>query len=495
MAVSGKHLPTLAGLLEGMTIAPQLPVSDVAMDSRQVTEGTAFLAVQGQSRHGIEYAEQAIDAGAIAIVTDLDATDLRVGSVSAVPVICVPGREGLEGVVAARFFGAPTASMDLVAVTGTNGKSSVSWLVAHALSSLGRRPALMGTLGWGAIDALDKSTLTTPDAVTMQRQAAALCEQNCDVIAIEASSHALDQYRFSGSNIDVAVFSNLTRDHLDYHGTMDAYFEAKAQLFDWPGLQARVIAVDDEYGVKLGERYPDAWLVGAPERAARAHSVQIANIDMSANGLVLDVVTPLGDATLRSELIGGFNTQNLALALAVLLSLEVPLDRAIEAVGAAKAPPGRLQVVSQRQPLTVVDYAHTPAALTAAIDALRAHTQGRLWCVFGCGGERDHGKRPQMALAATAADEIVVTSDNPRGESPEAIIADIRAGLSEFEHHVEIDRARAIEHAVRHASPDDVILIAGKGHEQFQLIGDEVRSFDDVEVAAHALGTLSVSAS
>ncbi|MEL6215561.1 MAG: Mur ligase family protein, partial [Pseudomonadota bacterium] len=244
MAVSGKHLPTLAGLLEGMTIAPQLPVSDVAMDSRQVTEGTAFLAVQGQSRHGIEYAEQAIDAGAIAIVTDLDATDVRVGSVSAVPVICVPGREGLEGVVAARFFGAPTASMDLVAVTGTNGKSSVSWLVAHALSSLGRRPALMGTLGWGAIDALDKSTLTTPDAVTMQRQAAALCEQNCDVIAIEASSHALDQYRFSGSNIDVAVFSNLTRDHLDYHGTMDAYFEAKAQLF--PGL--RTIC---DYGLKL----------------------------------------------------------------------------------------------------------------------------------------------------------------------------------------------------------------------------------------------------
>ncbi|MEL7024320.1 MAG: UDP-N-acetylmuramoyl-L-alanyl-D-glutamate--2,6-diaminopimelate ligase [Pseudomonadota bacterium] len=483
MALHSDRLATLSRLLEGLASAPELPITDLVRDSRRVTPGSVFLALSGQSQHAITYAAQAVAQGAVAVVTDLAESDSRVRAVRDVPVISIPEREGLDGVIGSRFFGAPTASMDVVAVTGTNGKSSVSWLIGQAMAVLGRRPALMGTLGWGALGSLSASQLTTPDALTLQRQAAQLCDEGCDVLALEASSHALDQARLSGTNLDVAVFTNLTRDHLDYHGSMTEYFEAKARLFDLPGLKHRVVAVDDEWGVKLGQRYPDAWLVGAPENAVRARSVQVIDVQYATDGVELQVETPLGTATLRSALIGPFNVQNLALTLAALLSMGVPLERAVDAVGAAPAPPGRLERVSELAPTVIVDYAHTPAALTAAIDALLPHTQGKLWCVFGCGGDRDRGKRPAMAAAASVADRLVLTSDNPRSESPAAIIEEILTGVGDVAHDIVEDRAEAIAFAVREAREHDTVLVAGKGHEQFQVIGSRVRDFDDRVVA------------
>ncbi|MEL7311668.1 MAG: UDP-N-acetylmuramoyl-L-alanyl-D-glutamate--2,6-diaminopimelate ligase [Pseudomonadota bacterium] len=483
MALQSDRLATLARLLEGLASAPDLPITDVVRDSRRATPGSVFLALAGTAQHGIEYAAEATERGAVAVVTDLPARDPRALAVNGVPVISIPEREGLDGVIGARFFGAPTASMDVIAVTGTNGKSSVSWLIGQSMAGLGRRPALMGTLGWGALTALRPSRLTTPDALTLQRQAAQLCDDGCDVLALEASSHALDQFRLSGTNLDVAVFTNLTRDHLDYHGSMEEYFEAKAQLFDWPGLSHRIVAVDDDWGAKLAKRYPDAWLVGAPARAERARSVQVAAVDYSASGVQIQVATPLGDGVIRSALIGPFNVQNLAVSLAALLSVGVPLQRALEAVSDASAPPGRLERASENAPTVIVDYAHTPAALTAAIDALRPHTEGELWCVFGCGGDRDRGKRPQMAEAASAADRLVLTSDNPRSESPLSIIEQMRSGLSHDRYRIIEDRADAIAFAIDEAADNDTILIAGKGHEQYQVIGNEVRDFDDRLVA------------
>lgn len=487
MAATRTEFVTLSQLLEGIAIAPAVAITNVTTDSRAVRPGTVFIAVQGVSRHGIEFAAIAIQSGAVAIVTDLEDTDTRLQGLDAVPVIAVPARQGLDGVIAARFFGAPTACMDVIAVTGTNGKSSITWFVAQALKSVGRRPALLGTLGWGSIEGLTDSTLTTPDAVTVQRCAAEMSDAGCDVLALEASSHALDQYRLAGTHIDVAVFSNLSRDHLDYHGDMEAYFEAKAALFDWPGLSHRVIAVHDAWGRKLAERYPDAWLVGAPEHADRARSVQIHSVDYAESGLHLKLVTPEGDVALDTELVGDFNVQNLGLALATLMAAGVPLARAVDAMRAITAPPGRLQRVVGDGPQVLVDYAHTPAALTAAIRAIRQHGAGQVWCVVGCGGDRDRGKRPLMAAAASAADQLILTSDNPRSESPQAIIDDMLPGVADATYQVILDRREAIAAAIRHAGAGDTVLIAGKGHERHQYVGETIVPFDDVQVARQSL--------
>ena len=481
---------SLDRLLDGLALAPRVPVTELAMDSREVRPGAVFLALGGTRRHGIEFADAAVQAGAAAIVTDLAPGDLRVQRLAGrAPVVAVPGVPGLAGLVAARFFDAPTAAMDVIGVTGTNGKTSVSWMIARALESLGRRAGLMGTLGWGTPDSLQDSGLTTPDPVSVHRHAAALAAMGCSALAVEASSHALDQARLAGTEMSVAVFTNLSRDHLDYHPDMAAYFAAKASLFEWPNLQARVIAVVDEWGERLAEQHPGAWLVGTPARARRARAVQITSSTAGRNGIRMELATPSGDVEFESALAGSFNVQNLAVTCAVLLALEVPLARTVEALQSVSAPPGRLQRIDAISgPAVFVDYAHTPAALGAALDALRAHVRGRVWCVFGCGGDRDRGKRPTMAAAAAAgADHLVLTSDNPRSEDPAAIIGDMLPGLQGAAHTVITARDAAIRHAIYAAGEDDTVLIAGKGHERFQIIGDLRRPFDDVQVATAAL--------
>lgn len=486
---------TLAALLQGIATAPALAMSDLTLDSRAVATGGVFLALSGTARHGIEFADQACDRGAVAIITDLPQSDPRVSALGlSIPVISVPADTALASTLAVRFFADPTAHLDTVAVTGTNGKTSICWLVSNALERLGRAAAFMGTLGHGQPSALQPQSLTTPDAVSLQRYAYQLLQQNFSALVFEASSHAISQGRLAATSVDVAVFSNLTRDHLDYHGEMEAYFEAKAALFALPQIGVRICAIDDHYGRILWQRFADsAWavttesLASIPTAARTPGCVAVKQFVQTPTGLQVTLQRIEGEYEISSCLYGDFNVQNIALAFAALCAVGVAPDAAAASLAEVAPPPGRMQRVVDAQPAVYVDYCHTPAALHAALSTLRAHTDGHLWCVFGCGGERDRGKRPLMARAAQSADRVVVTSDNPRSEDPDRIIDDVVAGLDTAPIWCDPDRAAAIHYAISHAQRDDVVLIAGKGHERVQWIDGDCVPFDDVQVAETAL--------
>ncbi|MEM8547152.1 MAG: UDP-N-acetylmuramoyl-L-alanyl-D-glutamate--2,6-diaminopimelate ligase [Pseudomonadota bacterium] len=491
---------TLSALTEGLgrdgVVPPDdIPVADISSDSRTVAPGAVFLALPGVTHHGIDFADQALAAGAAAIITDLDSEDLRVLALgSAVPVVCLAPSTRLGSELAGRFFARPTMAMDTAAITGTNGKTTITWLVTAALNAARRPAAMMGTLGYGIPPDLTPQALTTPDAVTFQRQARVLADRGAQALIFEASSHAIAQGRIAAADIDVAMFANLTRDHLDYHGDMEAYFEAKAALFDHSGVHARIICIDDDFGRTLWRRHSDdAWCVATHPDAVPACNTRTCRFvaarrwQQDRTGLTVDFTTHVGDLHVASQLHGDFNVQNLALALSAILGLGIPPSVAVRVLGDVAAPPGRMQRVGSRVPAVYVDYSHTPAALQRALSSLRATTSGRLWCVFGCGGERDRGKRPMMARASELADRVVVTSDNPRGENPEQIIDDIIGGLSAAPIWCDADRADAIRYAVSHADVADAVLIAGKGHESVQWIDGVAHPFDDAKVAAAAL--------
>jgi UDP-N-acetylmuramoyl-L-alanyl-D-glutamate--2,6-diaminopimelate ligase len=485
----------LAGVAAGQPV-PSVAVSDITLDSRRVTPGSVFFALQGTSGHGLDYLQQALDAGAAAVVWE-PAGDLPPPAGLAVPAIPVSGLRGRLGTIADRWFGEPSARLDVCGVTGTNGKTTVTWLLADALNRLERPCAYLGTLGAGMPETLEAAALTTPDVIEVHRRLAAFADLGARHASIEVSSHALDQGRIDGVRLAAAAFTNLSRDHLDYHGSMEAYGEAKAKLLAAPGLEHRVINADDDFGAGLCRRYGDTALaVTRGEASFTARRLTVRDVALGAEGIRFTFTSPLGGGEVRSRLRGEFNVENLALVLGLLLETGIPADAAAAALAAVEPPPGRLQVVGEGRPLVVVDYAHTPGALGAVIAALRPHCRGKLWCVFGCGGERDPGKRPLMARAAAAADRVVVTSDNPRGEEPEAIIADIMAGASaaatadaaaERGFRVIVDRREAIAAAVREAAPADCVLIAGRGHERFQLIASGARPFSDAAEARSAL--------
>jgi UDP-N-acetylmuramoyl-L-alanyl-D-glutamate--2,6-diaminopimelate ligase len=427
-------------------------------------------------------------------------------------VHAVPALSSQLGLIADRFFDAPSASLTVAGITGTNGKTTCAWLLSQALNLLGRRAAYIGTLGAGTPGpegllagpegAPGRTDLTTPDAVQLQRLLAALRARAFDAVALEVSSHALDQDRCTGVRFHTALFTNLTRDHLDYHGDMHAYGAAKARLFDWPSLAARVINVDDPFGRELAQRglrgAGRARLVltsraGAQWNPGDAEYVRARALDSLDTGLALEIDSSFGAARVQSPLIGAFNADNLLSVLAVLLAWDVPLAAACAALGRCAAPPGRMQPLGGgTQPLVLVDYAHTPDALAKALEAARQHCRACLYCVFGCGGERDSGKREPMGrIAALGADQIVITDDNPRHEDPAAIAQAILRGVAAAgaagRAHVRHDRAQAIGWAVQRAQPGDVVLVAGKGHEAFQLAGGERRAFSDAAVVRAVL--------
>jgi UDP-N-acetylmuramoyl-L-alanyl-D-glutamate--2,6-diaminopimelate ligase len=416
--------------------------------------------------------------------------------------LAVPGLGRQAGLLADRFFASPSRTLWVAGVTGTNGKTTVAWLVAQALDACGRRTGYLGTLGAGFVGTLGAATHTTTDAVSVHRSLAGLRDAGAACVSMEVSSHALDQDRVAGVRFRCAGFTNLTRDHLDYHGTMEAYGAAKARLFDWPGLGTRVLNADDPFGAALAQRLdaPGRVIVTGRAEASVALSARLAalgagwvraeGIELDGAGQRLRIASHAGRCELRSALVGDFNADNLLTALAILLSCELPLDRAARALEQARAPSGRMESLGgEAQPLAVVDYAHSPDALAKALRAARAHARGRLIVVFGCGGERDAGKRPLMgAVAAELADEIVITDDNPRGESPARIAADIVAGLPAGRSAAVIhDRAVAIETALGMARPGDIVLVAGKGHEDYQIVGGERRPFSDQAVLRAAL--------
>ena len=498
--------PVLAGLAE---VPANLRVSDITQDSREVSSGSAFLACRGHSHHGLEYAPRAAAAGARVILWESAPGVAPPALDESIVVREVPALRAQLGLIADRFFDSPSARLKIAAVTGTNGKTTCAWLLAQALTLLGGRAAYLGTLGVGAPGALESLTHTTPDAITLHRLLARLLERGFDTLAMEISSHALAQDRAAGVRLHSAAFTNLTRDHLDYHGDMTRYGEAKAKLFAWPQLRARVFNIDDAFGRLLAERYrpltraadaasaPAAslWLTSRQARPATAANEYVfaRQLALTADGLELEVDSSRGSGRIQSALRGAFNAENLLTCLAVLLAWEVPLDRACATLARCAPAPGRLQPEGGAGlPLVLIDYAHTPDALSAALAAARAHCRGRLWCVFGCGGERDVGKRAQMGrIAAEAADELIVTDDNPRGEDPAQIVAAILQGVQSASrttptrvlHH----RAQAIGRALEEAVADDVVLVAGKGHEDYQIVGAERRAFSDAECVRAAL--------
>lgn len=494
----------LKAVLGGQVEVPDsLEVSDITLDSRGVTPGAAFLACRGRTHHGLEFAPQAIAAGAGVILWEPAPGVSAPSAPPSVLVCAVPQLSAQLGFIADRFFDAPSASITLTGVTGTNGKTTCAWLLAQALTLSGRRAAYLGTLGVGAASAdgggLSPLAHTTPDALTLHRSLARLRDEGYDAVAMEVSSHALDQQRCAGLRFHTAVFTNLTRDHLDYHGDMAQYGAAKAKLFAWPTLSTRVINVDDTFGFELAQemwRIRDAGLVMTSQRPSEwllgsGGYVCTTGIEATVGGLALQLETHRGSAQLVSSLRGEFNIDNLLSVLGALLALDVPLAEACGALARCQAPPGRMQAEGgEGSPLVLIDYAHTPDALEKALRAARAHCRGRLWCVFGCGGERDAGKRSQMGqVAALGADQLIVTDDNPRREDPAHITAQIVQGVESAGRVARVvhDRAGAIGVAISEATAEDVILVAGKGHEDYQLIGTERRAFSDARVVRDAL--------
>jgi UDP-N-acetylmuramoyl-L-alanyl-D-glutamate--2,6-diaminopimelate ligase len=477
-------------LLEGFADAGalgDLRICGLSLDSRQVRTGEAFVALRGTRAHGIAFATEAVARGAALVLAE---APVVAGFTPGVPVLWVEDLHARLGEIAARFYGHPARALHIVGVTGTNGKTSTVQLLTQALARLGRRAASIGTLGAGLHGQLDEGERTTPDAISVQRLLARFRDQGATHVAMEVSSHALEQGRVGAVDFEVAVFTNLTRDHLDYHGTMEAYGAAKAKLFAWPGLKAAVLNVDDDFGRVLATRL-SAGVQALRTSAAGAAGAEVAAqaIATSAEGLAFALRTPWGAQAIHSALLGRFNVENLLGVIACLGALGEPFARIVEAVQSLTPVNGRMNRIGGdgEHPLVVVDYAHTPDALEQALGALRAHCAGRLVCVFGCGGERDAGKRPQMGtIAERLADVAIVTDDNPRGEDGDAIVAQILAGMRQAP-RVERDRAKAIDTAIAQAGPQDVVLIAGKGHETYQEGATGKHAFDDLAVARAAL--------
>ncbi|HEY0941670.1 MAG TPA: UDP-N-acetylmuramoyl-L-alanyl-D-glutamate--2,6-diaminopimelate ligase [Steroidobacter sp.] len=483
-----------------------VPNAHLSSDSRSVSHGDVFIAFPGAASDGRKYIAQAIEAGAKAVVHE--AANFTWDPQWHVPHVAVQGLKAMSGALACAYYGQPDRAMFSVGVTGTNGKTSCTQWIGKALSRLGMPSAVIGTLGVGLYRSgnhggFSTTGFTTPDAVLLQRKLAQLRNIGAQALAIEASSIGLEQGRMDGMHFDVAVFTNLTRDHLDYHGSMEAYEASKRILFDWPGLKHAVINLDDDAGLRmiahLQETRPALPITGYTVAGRRASGVQILRADdirSSHGGTVFRLETPAASAQVKTQLVGQFNVSNVLGVIGVLLAKGTELKAAIDAAESLTAVPGRMeQLGGQEAPLVVIDYAHTPDALDKTLWALRQVAQqraGQLWCVFGCGGDRDPGKRPQMGKVAQAADHIIVTSDNPRSEEPASILAQIVEGidaerLAKNAPQVIEDRAAAILWAIRHAGRNDVVLLAGKGHEPYQEIKGKKLPFLDADHAALAL--------
>ncbi len=496
MSVAAEHLTlpmNLAELLQGMADAPPISIDGLASDSRLIRRGDLFLACSGEKFHGLDFLQNALDAGVAAVVFDPATAAIPVSDIG-VPIIAVADLQQHLGAIADRYFAAPSETVKVIGVTGTNGKTTVSWLIAQCLERLGQTCGYVGTLGTGIGEIEGDEGLTTPGAIELQSRLADFRDDGAVFAAIEVSSHALAQSRVNAIRFDTVLFTNLSRDHLDYHGDMQSYGEAKARLFVDYGAKRRIINLDSEFGRQLAARFgQDVVTVSTNLEQARDGRpyVFVRSAVAGENGSKISVSSSWGDDELSLPLPGDFNIANAVIVLALLLQQDVPIGMACEVLGDVDAPPGRMQRVEapDKSPSVYIDYAHTPAALDAALQALRSHCRGSLWCVFGCGGDRDQGKRPQMGnIAEQRADRIVVTSDNPRGESPGDIIAGIVGGLTNAQGAMVIeDRAAAIAWAIEQAQPTDVVLIAGKGHEDYQLIGDERREFSDYGTASAIL--------
>lgn len=478
---------SLADLLAGLIILDPIwdrKITAITLDSRQVISGSLFIAIKGQIHDGRDFIPQALTQGAAAIIAEADEHPAL--KVANQPIFVLANLPQYLGLIAARYYQHPSRQLKMVGITGTNGKTSCTHFIAQVLERLGQPCGIIGTLGYGRLDQLKESARTTPDALSLQRYLADFRDAKIGYVAMEVSSHALVQHRVKQIEFDIGVFTNLTRDHLDYHGSMAAYGAAKQGLFQQFGLAHAIINVDDEFGRNLKETIP-------PGVKIYTYSIQQAEADLIAKqikltstGIQTELLTPWGQAPVTLPLIGRFNLSNVLAVVGILSLLGVSWQDIVSNLAKLKPVVGRMHLIRrENHPLFVVDYAHTPDALQQALLALREHCQGRLWCVFGCGGDRDPGKRPEMGkVASQLADRLILTDDNPRHENSADIIQQILAGVdaNSIPIIIEPDRRQAITRVIEEALPNDVVLVAGKGHESYQQVGDHYLAFNDTAV-------------
>lgn len=480
------HQQSLSFLLENLAVKslqlPAIEISHITNNSREVRSGALFIAYPGEKSDGRQYIAEAIVKGAVAICYEPDGFKFEE---TAVPCIPVPNLKIKQSTIAARFYDFPSSKIPVIGVTGTNGKTSITHFIAQSL--LIKHCGIIGTIGYGFLSDLHKTPNTTPDGLQLQKIFAGLINQGAQTIAMEVSSHALSQHRVNDVQFHTAVFTNLTRDHLDYHHTMENYRDAKELLFQQPGLKNAVINIDDENGVYFAEKYKHKLKL-------MTYSVRDKNADIcllkcmpSEHGFDLTVKAPWGTGDFHLPLIGEFNISNALAALGVLGIFELKFETIVKQLSQLKTVNGRMQLFyAKNKPTVVVDYAHTPDALEKSLQSMRAHCTGKLWCVFGCGGDRDKTKRPLMgAIVDKLADQIIITNDNPRSESPEKIAQDVLQGIkNKNKCTVELDRVAATKKAIESADRNDWILIAGKGHETEQIIGKETLHHSDNEIVS-----------
>lgn len=491
------NFQTLSQLLQGISnISNQddVKVTGICSDSRMVKAGDLFIAYNYSGY--MNYVKSAIESGASAVVLELEqAPEIPKFNV---PVIALPHLRAQAGLIAARFFNKPSHEMNVVGVTGTNGKTTVSYLIAQAYNHEKQgKSGLIGTLGYGPFEQLTKGPHTTPEPVALQNTFADLREQGIEMVAMEVSSHGLEQYRVSGVEFDTAVFTNLSRDHLDYHQTMENYAESKRRLFSDYRIKKAVINIDDEFGRDLIEEFRHKIeLVGYTLKADDQYDFPVVTgnvVTDSTKSMTLEINSPFGNGKLISPLIGDFNASNLLASLSILCISGIAFKDAVSILSNCTGVPGRMESFRREgKPLVIVDYAHTPDALRHALHVLKSKCSGKLVCVFGCGGQRDQGKRAEMGQVAEAiADDIYLTNDNPRNEPAETIIEDIASGIKDHTRlRKEPDRRTAIASAIHSATGKDVVLIAGKGHEDYQEIAGERTPFSDRAIVEEVLDEL-----
>jgi len=511
MAAQSTHSSAyaLADLLSGICIdeiTTQSEVTGLCLDSRQAKAGDLFIACPGSQQHGLTFAKKAVDAGAVAVVYELCTNDvdslpvqqaLQALLLAEVELIKIDNLRDKLGLIAARFYDFPSKSMHVIGITGTNGKTSCSLFLAQVLSEQAQKAAVIGTLGNGVFGKLSKTANTTPDAISVQSTLASMHDQGVRHVAMEVSSHGLEQGRVNEVIFNTAVFTNLSRDHLDYHGDMQRYAQSKQRLFKMQGLRTAVLNVDDECGREFLTALPEQVQSVAYSLANRSDEelssirqsimhlgcVKGSQVRFTEAGLQMHISSPWGDGELNCPIFARFNASNILAVLTTSLLAGIGLEDALFRISKLRSIPGRMQKLETgaSHPDAIVDYAHTPDALRQALAATKEHYPAKVWCVFGCGGDRDKGKRPLMgAVAAQLADHIILTDDNPRTESSADIIADIKTGIHEHNSvHVEADRYKAITYALANAAKEDIVLIAGKGHEDYQLIGATSIPFSD----------------
>ena len=496
----------LSDVVVDKSVLQECSLTDISMDSRRVAAGGLFLALAKNTVDREKHLRQALEKDIFAVLIDeqqpLTETELEMLNAAVVIAYSVDNLAEKAGFIAARFYGHPSADMTVIAVTGTNGKTSVSQFIAQALESMNKPCGVIGTMGAGRLCDLEMTGMTTPDPVTMQKLLARFQREGCDYVALEASSHALAQGRLNSVEIDIAVLTNLSRDHLDYHKTMANYAAAKKRLFDMDSVQYAVINADDAFGTDVISKLRKNVTLLTYGDAESQVNIRAAHISYKRDGVAFDARVNDTSVAVNLPVLGEFNVDNILAAIGVLTALGLNTEQCRDAINQCQAVSGRMQTYTQAgQPTVVIDYAHTPDALHQALRTLQVHLPdaGQLWCVFGCGGDRDRGKRPLMGkVAEREADQVIVTDDNPRTEDHLLIIEDILAGCDEPQKiRVELDRKLAITYAINHAETKDIVLVAGKGHESYQEINHVRYPFSDAAVVtavfdAHAKGIKNV---